>query len=65
MHSYFNVYLRGLQFFSSKSKDFQVFCTICDVLFKKLHINNDEVKKNLLILAKGMNNARYSTYKVE
>nr|ABI15908.1 putative LAGLIDADG endonuclease/maturase [Ophiostoma ips] len=63
LNNYFNVYLKKLQFFSDKSKDFEIFCTICESLFNKAHINNKEVKNSLLNLAKGMNNARYSTAK--
>lgn len=63
IHNYFNVYLKRLHFYSDKSTDFETFCTVCESLFNKLHINNDKVKNDLLNLAKGMNNARYSTSK--
>lgn len=63
LHNYFNVYLKRLYFYSDKLIDFNTFCIICESLYNKLHINNDKEKKNLLSLAKGMNNSRYSTYK--
>lgn len=65
LHNFFNVYLSKLEFYSRKKEDFKTFCYICDKLYNKAHINNEEVKDLLLKLAKGMNGARLSTNKLK
>lgn len=64
LHNYFNVYLSKLVFYSRKGEDFKTFCVICDKLFNKAHINNEEVINLLLKLSEGMNGARLSTNKL-
>ena len=64
IHNYFNVFLKKLSFVSeNKRKDFLDFCLICEILDRKAHINNKQVKGVLLKLAEGMNSARLSTCK--
>lgn len=65
LNNFFNVYLSKLEFYSRKKEDFKTFCFICDKLYNKAHINNEEVKDLLLKLAKGMNGARLSTNKLK
>lgn len=64
LHNYFNVFLSKLEFYSRKKEDFKTFCFICDKLFSKAHINNEEVKDLLIKLSEGMNGARLSTNKL-
>jgi len=64
LHHFFNAYLSKLEFYSRKKEDFKTFCFICDKLYNKAHINNEEVKDLLLKLSKGMNGARLSTNKL-
>jgi hypothetical protein len=64
LHLFFNTYLSKLEFYSRKMEDFKTFCFICDKLYNKAHINNEEVKDLLLKLSKGMNGARLSTNKL-
>lgn len=63
LHNYFNVYLSKLVFYSRKGEDFKTFCVICNKLFNKAHINNEEVTIWLLKLSEGMNGAKLSTNK--
>lgn len=64
LHNFFNAYLSKLEFYSRKKEDFKTFCFICEKLYNKAHINNEEVKDLLLKLSKGMNGARLSTNKL-
>lgn len=64
LHNFFNIFLGKLEFYSRKKEDFKTFCFICEKLYNKAHINNEEVKDLLLKLSKGMNGARYSTNKL-
>ncbi|VBB87354.1 Putative LAGLIDADG endonuclease/maturase (mitochondrion) [Podospora comata] len=64
LHNYFNVFLSKLEFYSRKKEDFKSFCFICNKLFSKAHIDNEEVKILLLRLSEGMNGARLSTNKL-
>jgi len=64
LHNFFNTFLGKLEFYSRKKEDFKTFCFICDKLYNKAHINNEEVKDLLLKLSKGMNGARYSINKL-
>jgi hypothetical protein len=64
LHEFFNAYLSKLEFYSRKKEDFKTFCFICEKLYNKAHINNEEVKDLLLKLSKGMNGARLSTNKL-
>lgn len=64
LHNYFNVYLSKLVFYSRKREDFKTFCVICEKLFNKAYINNEEVKNLLLKLSEEMNGARLSTNKL-
>lgn len=58
------MFLSKLEFYSRKKEDFKTFCFICNKLFSKAHINNEEVKDLLLKLSEGMNGARLSTNKL-
>lgn len=63
LHNYFNPYLEQKNFYSDKRQDFETFSFICKTLHSKAHIQNPQVRDQLLKLAGGMNNARLSTYK--
>lgn len=64
LHNFLNPFLGKLEFYSRKKEDFKTFCFICEKLYNKAHINNEEVKDLLLKLSKGMNGARYTTNKL-
>jgi len=64
LHNYFNVFLSELEFYSRKKEDFKTFCFICNKLFNKAHINNEEIKDLLVKLSSEMNGARLSTNKL-
>lgn len=58
------MFLSELEFYSRKKEDFKTFCFICNKLFNKAHINNEEIKDLLVKLSSEMNGARLSTNKL-